>query len=82
MKNHSTKCVAIVTITDPDTGNPVEIEIRKNQVTGLMVGLDETILKDLDAPIYDPYNKHEMLDIPDNETEKPVRFDLTQSTPK
>jgi hypothetical protein len=60
-----TKYVASVTVLDPDTGNPVEMEIRKCDHGG-MVGIDgSALMQDLD--LFDPYNQNVGLDVPDDE---------------
>jgi hypothetical protein len=58
-----TKYVATVTVTDPDTNLPVDVEIRKLE-NGLMVGIDESAIEET---IYSPYDTVE-LEIPDDET--------------
>lgn len=64
---HPTVMVAHITVKDPDTGGDVEIEIRKDKVTGAMVGLDGSWLEQFDEPAADPYNPGQFLDIPDDE---------------
>jgi hypothetical protein len=71
----STKWVAHVTVTDPDTGNEVGVEIRKLE-TGPMVGLDSSYLEQLDGdPEEDfpmsPYDENTGLFVPDNEYDVP-----------
>jgi hypothetical protein len=41
---HPTKFVQLVTVGDPDTGLEVELEIRKDAVTGALAGLDGSFL--------------------------------------
>ena len=43
-----------ITVTDPDTNLPVEIGIYK-LANGAMVGLDSSVLADLNQRIYSPY---------------------------
>lgn len=64
---HPTVPVATVTVIDPDTKAPVEVEIRKDKVTGAMVGLDGSWLEQHDDNPCDPYNPGATLLIPDNE---------------
>ena len=65
-----TKFVALVDVIDPDSKQPVTLEIRKLE-TGLMVGLDESWLSSLDNvdQTFSPYDKGVELNIPDNEME-------------
>ena len=65
---HPTKWVQTIEVIDPDTGNSVEVEIRKDTVTGTMVGLDGSWLEQFDDNPQDPYNKGDTLHIPDNES--------------
>ena len=66
-QKHRTRHVTTVTVTDPDTAAPVELEVRKDLVTGAMVGLDGSYLEQEVGPIFDPYNAGEQLLIGDNE---------------
>ena len=67
-----TKYVTTVTVTDPDTGGDVQVEIRKME-TGAMVGLDGSYLEqdvgNLWSPYDDPFISDTILEIPDNEGE-------------
>ena len=67
---HKSIWVAHVTVTDPDTKLPVEVEIRKDLETGAMVGLDGSFLAQMDEQdtVCDPYNPGELIEIPNNET--------------
>jgi hypothetical protein len=67
MSKHPTKHVQTVTVIDPDTGGEVEVEIRKDMVTGAMVGLDGSYLENDVGEVHDPYNGGELLDVPDDE---------------
>lgn len=68
-----TKYVTTVTVTDPDSGLPVEVEIRKLE-TGPMVGIDGSFLEQLadDEQPFSPYDDDNgrvvPIIIPDNET--------------
>jgi hypothetical protein len=64
---HPTKFVQLVTVRDPDSGLDVELEIRKDTVSGAMIGLDGSYLEQDVGPIWDPYNRGEQLAIPDDE---------------
>jgi hypothetical protein len=59
-----TKFVTIVTVTDPDTNMPIEVEIRKLE-NGLMVGIDESAIE---GEVYSPYDIALPLEIPDDES--------------
>lgn len=62
------KHVQTVTINDPDTGLPVEVEIRKLE-TGPMIGLDGSYLAQLcdgENPL-SPYDPDTVIDVPDDE---------------
>jgi len=61
-----TRFVGLVTITDPDTQCPVEIEIRKLE-TGALVGLDGSFLAQDVGPVFSPYDDGEELEISDDE---------------
>lgn len=60
--------VTVVTITDPDTGNDVEVEIRKLR-TGAMVGLDASYLEQLadNEQPWSPYDYGVRILVPDGE---------------
>ena len=60
------KFVQVVTVTDPDTKLPVEVEIRKLE-TGGMVGIDASYLEQEVGPVYSPFDKGIEIDIPDDE---------------
>jgi hypothetical protein len=62
-----TKWVGVVTVCDPDTGLPVQVEIRKDMESGAMVGIDCSFLESDVGPVYSPYNYGSVLEIPDNE---------------
>ena len=53
---HPTKFIKCVTVTDPDSHAPVQVEIRKDMVTGAMVGIDCSYLEQEVGPVCDPYN--------------------------
>jgi len=61
-----TKFVSHVTVTDPDSGLPVELEIRKLE-TGAMVGIDGSYLEQDVGQVFSPYDENCPLEIPDNE---------------
>lgn len=58
--------VDTVTVSDPDSKLPVELEIRKLEGGG-MVGIDASYLEADVGPVYSPYDKNYQLDIPDDE---------------
>lgn len=60
------KYVTVVTVIDPDTKLPVEVEIRKLE-SGGMIGVDASWLDQDVGPVYSPYDKGDEIDIPDNE---------------
>lgn len=51
------KFVTIVTVTDPDSGLPVEVEIRKLE-SGAMIGIDGSFLEQMadEDVIFSPYD--------------------------
>jgi hypothetical protein len=59
-----TKYVCTVTVFDPDTNLPVEVEIRKCVKSGALVGLDGSFLEQEPDVVRNPYNKGN-LNIPD-----------------
>lgn len=60
--------VATVTVTDPDTNAPVDVEIRK-MATGPMVGFDASYLEQLgdDEQPNSPYDDGVKVIVPDDE---------------
>jgi hypothetical protein len=71
MKSVMTKCIGTIRVIDPDTGNPVEVELRKLE-TGGIVGLDGSYLHDLtdDEQPNNPYDDGKII-VPDDETDPP-----------
>jgi hypothetical protein len=67
MSSDATKYIATVTVLDPDSGGPVEVEIRKDPLSGAMVGLDGSYLANTDEDVYSPYNHGDKLSVPDDE---------------
>jgi hypothetical protein len=69
---HPTVHVTTITVTDPETRNPVVVEIRKDLLTGAMVGIDGSYLEQDVGEVRDPYLPpfpgDGVLDIPDDET--------------
>lgn len=61
-----TKHIQTITVTDPDTNLPVEVEIRKLE-TGGMVGIDGSYLEQDVGTVYSPYDEGVELEIPDDE---------------
>jgi hypothetical protein len=61
-----TKFVQTVTVIDPDSNLPVELEVRKLG-SGGMVGIDGSWLAQDEGPTYSPYDKSVELVIPDDE---------------
>jgi hypothetical protein len=52
----NTVYVAKITVIDPDTKLPVEMEIRKCQESGAMIGIDGSFLEYTGEMIRNPYN--------------------------
>lgn len=71
LNRHKTIHVKTVTVTDPNTHNPVIVEIRKDMETGAMVGIDGSYLEQDVGEVRDPYcapfRNDDVLDIPDDE---------------
>ena len=61
-----TKFVSHITVTDPDSNLPVELEIRKME-TGIMIGIDGSYLEQDIGQVFSPYDENCLLEIPDNE---------------
>lgn len=61
-----TKFVTVIVVTDPETKQPVEIEIRK-MATGPMVGIDGSWLEQDVGDTHSPYDPGVLLDIPEDE---------------
>jgi len=62
------KYVGGLTVTDPDTGNDVVVEIRKMD-TGPMVGFDGSFLEQLDEDEnpFSPYDENTIVVVPEDE---------------
>lgn len=58
----ASRFVSNITVIDPDTRLPVEIEIRK-LATGGMIGLDGSFLENTDKPIFSPYDAGYRVDV-------------------
>lgn len=58
--------VKSVTVIDPDSKLPVELEIRKLE-SGAMMGIDASYLEQDVGTVYSPYDKNVKVNIPDNE---------------
>jgi hypothetical protein len=67
MTRHATVHVATLALLDPHTGGAVELEIRKDVVSGALVGIDGSYLDQDVGPVRSPYHRNVILDIPDNE---------------
>jgi len=57
-----TKNVSTVTVTDPDSKLPVDIQILKME-SGAMVGIDASFIEQDTGDIYSPYDKYAYLEI-------------------
>lgn len=64
----NSKYVGTVTVVDPDSGLPVEVEIRKMD-TGAMVGLDGSYLEQMgdEEAVYSPYDPGQPIVVPTDE---------------
>ena len=67
LTKQATKPVTVVTVTDPDSGGEVEVEIRKAVEGGYLVGIDGSYLDQDVGPVYDPCNFGCVLIVPDDE---------------
>lgn len=67
----NSKCVCQVLVVDPDTQDIVEVEIRKLENSGGMVGLDGNWLDQSDENPTDPYDGKKFK-VPDDELGTPV----------
>jgi hypothetical protein len=68
MLKHPTKFIKVIKVKDPDTKATVELELRKDLITGAIIGIDGSFLSGTQLPVYDPYNHHgEELIIEDSE---------------
>jgi len=59
------KFVTLVEVLDPDTGNLIDVEIRKLE-TGAMIGIDGSYLMDTDGDVYSPYDENETVEVEDD----------------
>ena len=64
---HQTTFIKSITVQDPDTGNDVDLEIRKDNVTGAVVGIDGSYLSNTEDIVFDPYNQGATLNFNDDE---------------
>lgn len=55
MRQEPAKHVTTVTVTDPDTLNPVELSIIKLEGGG-MIGIDASFLANTEEPLYSPFD--------------------------
>lgn len=72
--------VQTVTVIDPDTQLPVDVEIRK-MTTGPMVGFDASYLEQLadgEQPM-SPYDRDTFIVVPDDETNRTLPRDRSVS---
>ncbi len=60
------KFVKTITVKDPDTGNDIEVEIRK-LATGGMMGVDASYLEQEVGPVYSPFDFGSEVHVPDDE---------------
>ena len=58
----ASKFIGTVKVTDPDTGNKVEVEIRK-LATGGMLGIDCGFLEKTTKNVYSPYKPGYYVDV-------------------
>ena len=58
--------VKLITITDPENNQPIELEIRKLE-SGAVVGFDAPYLEAGVGPIFSPYHPGLQVEIPDDE---------------
>jgi hypothetical protein len=65
-KSIRSQFVTKVTVIDPDSGGPVEIEIRKLE-SGPMVGIDGSFLEQDVGPVNSPYDLGFTINISDDE---------------
>jgi hypothetical protein len=56
----STRYVTTVTVIDPDSGGEVEVEIRKIDESGAMVGIDGSYLEQDVGEVNNPYGDGEL----------------------
>ena len=57
-----TKFVKRITVTDPDTGFDVEVDILKTEGGG-MVGIDSSFLANTEEPVYSPFDRNAELEV-------------------
>lgn len=62
----ASRFVRVVAVTDPDSGLPVEVEIRK-LATGGLIGIDGSFLEQDVGEVYSPYDRGVCISIPDDE---------------
>ena len=60
---HQTRFIISVMVRDPDSGREVEIEIRKDLTTGMLVGVDTHFSSGGWKDIVDPYTGNARLNI-------------------
>jgi hypothetical protein len=69
MENVKAIYVSAVTVTDPDTGAEIDVEIYKDEASGAMFGLDSSFLDGDVGPVFSPYNKGQEITIPNDDEE-------------
>lgn len=58
---YKTKFITEITVTDPDSGGEVEIEIHKDMQSGALLGIDSSFIEQMADIIPSPYNEGERL---------------------
>ena len=66
MKLEKTKFISHITVIDPDSNMPVELEVRKCLLSGAMVGVDGSFLEQDVDTVNNPYNEGKLI-IPNDE---------------
>ena len=68
-ENHPTRFIQRMMVCDPETGIEHEIEIRKDTVNNMLIGLDITFVEGPWTDVFCPYTGRYKLDIGRNKTQ-------------
>jgi len=66
-KQITTRFVKAISVTDPDTGSNIELEIHKDPESGALLAIESSFLEQVREDIPSPYNSHSRLVLPEPE---------------
>jgi hypothetical protein len=74
MRQMRAKFVCCVNVTDPDTGNEVEIEIWKDPESDGLFGVDASFCDQVNHVVPSPFNEGTLLELPAEDISKSTQF--------